>query len=153
MHNAAVVAPIGAVGTLPGLQLAESVAVNLTAPMMLTDAFLGADPGGQLNVLFISSAAAHQVVAGWSAYCSTKAGAEMFFAVLAEQYADQPRVRVASVNPGQMDTGMQTDIRAYHASGTYFPDSARFQDAYEQHRLADPGEVAQRIIEDYLQPL
>ena len=40
IHNAAVVAPIGAVGTLPPEQLADAVTVNLTAPMLLTNAFL-----------------------------------------------------------------------------------------------------------------
>ncbi len=144
--NAAVVGPIGAVGAVPAADLALAASVNLAAPMVLSSAFLaGAGTAARRSVLFISSGAAHRVIGGWAAYCATKAGAEMFFAALAEQEGD--RTYVASVNPGVMDTGMQEEIRA---AGGYFPDSARFHERYAAGELASPAEVAKMIIAEHL---
>jgi NAD(P)-dependent dehydrogenase (short-subunit alcohol dehydrogenase family) len=144
--NAAVVTPIGAVGTLPADELADSVAVNLTAPMLLTNAFLSAAGSCERrSVLFVSSGAARRVVGGWAAYCAGKAGAAMFFDVVAEQEAG--RSYVANVDPGVMDTGMQADIRS--ATG-YFPESRRFHDRYAGGELAEPATVAGMIIQRHL---
>jgi NAD(P)-dependent dehydrogenase (short-subunit alcohol dehydrogenase family) len=145
--NAAVVGPIGAVGALPPADLAAAFAVNLAAPAVLTNAFLAAAPPGPRRVLFISSSAAHRVIGGWSAYCASKAGAEMFFRVLADQ-AD-PDLHVACVDPGQMATGMQEEIREAGRSGVYFPRRQDWQDSFEQGRLRDAAEVARRILESY----
>jgi len=163
--NAAVVEPIGAVGTLPAADLAAAVTVNLTAPMVLANAFLAATggatdtaatgggtggPAARRDVLLVSSGAARRVIGGWSAYCATKAGAEMFFAVLAEQVAGQAGTRVVAVDPGQMDTGMQEEIRAAYAAGRYFPDGARWRDNHAQGRMATPATVARRIVAEHL---
>ncbi len=140
------VSPIGAVGELSGPELAASVAVNLAAPMVLTNAFLTATGKDQRrSVLFVSSGAARRVVGGWAAYCAAKAGAAMFFRALAEQEGE--RTTVAEVDPGVMDTGMQAQIR--DASG-YFPESRRFHDRHAAGELADPGEVARTIIKKHL---
>ena len=83
IHNAAVVEPIGAVGRLTTEAITRSVAVNLTAPMVLTNTFLRAAPrDARLRILYISSGAARRVIDGWALYCSTKAGGEMFFDVV-----------------------------------------------------------------------
>jgi len=159
--NAAVVEPIGAVGTLPAADLAAAVTVNLTVPMLLANAFLAATytaatgggtggPAVRRDVLLVSSGAARRVIGGWSAYCATKAGAEMFFAVLAEQVAGQAGTRVVAVDPGQMDTGMQEEIRAAYAAGRYFPDGARWRDNHAQGRMATPATVARRIVAEHL---
>jgi len=149
VHNAGVVEPIGAVGALDADQVTATVAVNLTAPMLLTNAFLAAVPGTatDVRILFLSSGAAQRVIGGWSVYCATKAGGEMFFAALAEQLAGDERYTVASVNPGVMDTGMQAGIRA--ASG-YFPDQDRFVGLHERGELPSPESVAQKIIATHL---
>lgn len=144
--NAGVVTPIGAVGEVPPADLARSAAVNLAAPMVLTNAFLdAAAAAGRRSVLFVSSGAARRVVGGWAAYCATKAGAEMFFAALAEQ--EGRRTHVATVNPGVMDTGMQAEIR--EATG-YFPDLQRYRDRFADGELASPAEVAHRIVAEHL---
>jgi benzil reductase ((S)-benzoin forming) len=146
IHNAAVVGPIGAVGALPPEALAASFAVNLAAPAVLTNAFLAAAPAGPRHILFVSSSAARRVIGGWSAYCATKAGAEMFFRVLAEQYADDPSVRVECVDPGQMATGMQEEIRHAGRAEVYFPRRRHWQDSFEQGRLQATGDVAAHLI-------
>ncbi|MEV4131398.1 SDR family NAD(P)-dependent oxidoreductase [Dactylosporangium sp. NPDC049742] len=150
LHNAAVVDPIGAVGKLSTEAITRAIAVNLTAPVVLTNSFLRAAPReARLRVLFISSGAAHRIIDGWSLYCTTKAGGETFFEAVASQVADDERVTVASVDPGQMDTGMQDAIRRAAASGTYFPGQQRWLDAHAEGRLADPLTVAERIIKEH----
>src|SRR5690606_24308700 len=95
IHNAAVVGPIGAVGSLSPAPLAHAVTVNLTAPMLLTNAFLAAVPDdAPMTILFVSSGAAHRIIGGWSVYSATKRGGEMFIEAVAAQLADRPRTRV-----------------------------------------------------------
>jgi NAD(P)-dependent dehydrogenase (short-subunit alcohol dehydrogenase family) len=148
IHNAGSVEPIGAIGTLDPARTAASVHVNLLAPMLLTGAVLAAAGERPTTVLFVSSGAAHRVIDGWATYCATKAGGEMFFAALARQYADDDRVRVASVNPGVMDTEMQALIRT--SDDVWFPDRDRYRGLAERGELPSPATVARRIVADHL---
>jgi NAD(P)-dependent dehydrogenase (short-subunit alcohol dehydrogenase family) len=151
IHNAAVIDPIGAVGRLPEQSIVKAVGVNFTAPMVLTNSFMRAAPtDARLRVLFISSSAAYRVIDGWALYCATKAGSEMFFNVLASQFAGDDRISVANVDPGQMDTGMQGDIRRAAGSRAFFPAQKRWLDAHAEGRLADPAEIANRIVKEHL---
>jgi NAD(P)-dependent dehydrogenase (short-subunit alcohol dehydrogenase family) len=151
IHNAAVIEPIGAIGRLPEQAILKSVGVNFTAPMLITNAFIRAAPrDARLRVLFISSSAAYRVVDGCALYCATKAASEMFFNVLASQFAGDKRVSVANVDPGKMDTGMQADIRRAATSGAYLPEQQQWLDAHEEGRLADPAEIAERILKEHL---
>ncbi len=151
IHNAAVVEPIGAVGTLSSARLAEAVTVNLAAPMLLTNTFLAAVPAQtRVTILFISSGAAHRIIDGWSAYCATKRGGEAFFEAVAAQLADRPGARVVNVNPGVMDTDMQAVIREVARSGAWFPDRDRYLGLHERGELPHPGQVAERIIAEHL---
>jgi hypothetical protein len=56
---------------------------------------------------------------------------------------------VANVDPGQMDTGMQENIRRAAASGAYFPGQQHWIDAHGEGRLADPLAAAERIIKEH----
>jgi benzil reductase ((S)-benzoin forming) len=150
IHNAAVVDPIGAVGRLTTEAITQSIAVNLTAPIVLTNTFLRSAPrDARLRVLFISSGAAHRIIDGWSLYCTTKAGGETFFDAVASQVKDEDRITVVNVDPGQMDTGMQENIRRAAASGSYFPGHQHWVDAPGEGRLADPLTVAERILKEH----
>jgi NAD(P)-dependent dehydrogenase (short-subunit alcohol dehydrogenase family) len=161
VHNAGVVDPVGAIGALPAEQISTSVAVNLTAPILLTNALLGAGliRGGQgsagtatrpVTILYVSSGAAHRVIGGWSVYSAAKRGAEAFFDALAAQYAEDGRVRVVNVNPGVMDTDMQARVRQHAAAGSYFPDRERFLGLHAAGQLVPPADIARRIVAEYL---
>jgi benzil reductase ((S)-benzoin forming) len=145
--NAAVVGPLGPIGRLAQHEVTEAVAVNLTAPMLLTDAFLAARPAGQeTRVLFVSSGAAHRVIEGWSVYSATKRGMEMFVDAVAVQ---EPDAYVVNINPGVMDTGMQEAVRACD-----FPERDRYVGLHERGELPDPVDVAKRIIDKHIdQPI
>jgi benzil reductase ((S)-benzoin forming) len=151
VHNAAVLDPVGAIGTLAVDEVQAAVAVNLTAPMLLTNAVMAA-AGGQreITVLFISSGAARHNVAGWAVYSATKLAGESFFEALAAQHAGDPRVRVANVNPGIMDTDMQGRVRQHARRDVYFPERDRFLGLHERGELAAPAEVARRILVEQL---
>jgi benzil reductase ((S)-benzoin forming) len=150
IHNAGVVEPIGAVGHLSTQAITNAVAVNLTAPMVLTNTFLRAAPReAKVRILFVSSGAAHRTIDGWALYCTTKAAGETFFDVVASQVRDNDRISVVSVDPGQMDTGMQENIRRAASSGAYFPGQQHWVDAPAEGRLADPLAVAERIIKEH----
>jgi NAD(P)-dependent dehydrogenase (short-subunit alcohol dehydrogenase family) len=95
-----------------------------------------------VRILFVSSGAAHRTVRGWAVYSATKRGAETFFDTLA---AEAPDVTVVNVNPGVMDTEMQTVIRE-----AAFPERARYVGLYERGELPDPVDVARRIIGAHL---
>ena len=144
--NAGTVEPVGAVGSVRPADVARSVAVNLTAPMLATEAFvaaLGTRPAGtRATVVFISSGAAARPIEGWATYCAAKAGAEMFFRVLA---AERPDLTVVSVNPGRMDTDMQAVLR-----DSSFPTKQSYIDAHERGELASPADVAARIVSEHL---
>ncbi len=149
IHNAGSVEPVGAVGTLDTARIADTAAVNLVAPMQLTNEFLAATGSARpVRILYVSSGAAARPIGGWATYCATKAGAEMFFATLAEQYAGQDRVRVANVNPGVMDTDMQAVLRGH--GDVYFPTHARFIGLAERGELPSPITVAGDILRTQL---
>jgi NAD(P)-dependent dehydrogenase (short-subunit alcohol dehydrogenase family) len=148
VHNAAVVGPIGSVGTLPAAELAEAVTVNLTAPVLLTNEFLAAVPGTarRVRLVFVSSGAARRPIEGWSAYCASKRGGEAFFEVVAAEAArGDRRVSVAVVNPGVMDTGMQAALRE-----AGFPDRDRYVDLHRRGELPRPREAARKLIAQHL---
>jgi hypothetical protein len=75
----------------------------------------------------------------------------MFFETLRLQYADDPSVSVATVDPGIMDTDMQYVVRMHALAGTYFPDRDRFISRYERGELPAPQTVARRIIAEHLE--
>jgi benzil reductase ((S)-benzoin forming) len=153
IHNAGMVEPIGAVGGLPADQLAATVAVNLTAPMLLTNSFLGWLPATTTaTILFISSGAARRTIDGWAVYSTTKRAGEAFFEAVAGQVADEPRITVVSVNPGVMDTDMQAVIREAAAGPEWFPERDRFVALHANGELPDPAEVARGIVRDHLAP-
>jgi NAD(P)-dependent dehydrogenase (short-subunit alcohol dehydrogenase family) len=141
--NAGTVEPVSPIGKLDPVVVRDSVAVNLTVPMLAASTFLLVlPPGTPATVLFISSGAATRPIEGWATYCATKAGGEMFFRVLAEE---RPEITVASINPGRMDTGMQGVLRR-----SEFPTKQSYVDAYEEGTLGKPHDVAARIISEHV---
>jgi NAD(P)-dependent dehydrogenase (short-subunit alcohol dehydrogenase family) len=148
VHNAATVEPIGAVGHFTPGSLTAAVALNLTTPMVLTNAFLAAlQPTASARILFVSSGSAHRPKPGTATYCATKAGGEMFFDSLAIELADHLRFTVTNVDPGGMDTDMQAVIRG---TSSYFPDRQRLAERAASGGFASPDEVARRIVAEHL---
>ena len=66
---------------------------------------------GSGTIITVSSGAAHGPVEGWSAYCSSKAGAYMMTRCADHENRDKG-LRVMGLSPGTVATDMQREIKA-----------------------------------------
>lgn len=147
INNAAVVGNIGYVGEQPNEHYNFVFDVNLVAPAMLMNTFLSAYSSLAVprTVLNISSGAAQRPVDGWAAYCASKAALEALTATAQkEQDLRGSGVRIRSLSPGVIDTGMQEHIRA--ADPGSFSEAARFAEYHAQDQLASAEHVAGKIM-------
>jgi NAD(P)-dependent dehydrogenase (short-subunit alcohol dehydrogenase family) len=143
VNNAGTVQPMGPAGMQGPQAVAQAVALNVAAPLMLADALLAARPQGvALRVVHVSSGAARNPYAGWSVYCATKAALDMH--ARATQLDGVAGLRIESLAPGVVDTAMQAHIRGTGADR--FPHVARFQALHAQGELASPAGVAARLL-------
>ncbi|MFC4323562.1 (S)-benzoin forming benzil reductase [Litchfieldia salsa] len=114
INNAGVVEPIHPVGKATSTEIAMNLQINLMAPMILSTSFIRytADINTTKMIVNISSGAANRPIFGWGAYCSSKAGLDMFTKTVGfEQESESNPVTVISFSPGIMDTEMQSTIR------------------------------------------
>ncbi len=140
INNAGMVEPIGSSGTLEPAAVQNAIQLNVTAPIVLTDAVLAARrPGTQVRIVHISSGAGRRPLAGWAVYCATKAALDMHAQALASERLDG--VRVAAIAPGVVDTDMQGVIR-----DADFPDRDRFRDLKADGNLTAPADSAAAIL-------
>lgn len=63
------------------------------------------------TIITVSSGAAHSPLEGWSAYCTSKAGAAMLTRAAHLEAADKG-MRIMGLSPGTVATQMQRDIKA-----------------------------------------
>ena len=138
VHNAGVLEPVGPLLEQSAEAIRAALAVNLEAPIALSRALLPA-MAPQGRILHVSSGAAHRALAGWGAYCISKAGLYMAYQVLREELAGRG-IAVGSLRPGVVDTPMQGLIRAQAAED--FPAVAHFRALKAAGELSDPAEVA-----------
>ncbi|WP_028232324.1 SDR family oxidoreductase [Paraburkholderia mimosarum] len=145
-NNAGTVDPIAPLGAQDALAIARAVALNVAAPLMLANA-LAAMPHSSASasrrVVHISSGAARNAYAGWSVYCATKAALDHHARAVALDAP--PGVRVCSLAPGVVDTGMQQTIRA--TSVDQFPMRERFEQLKQNGLLSTPEAAAQQLID------
>ncbi|MBY0123671.1 (S)-benzoin forming benzil reductase [Bacillus sp. S/N-304-OC-R1] len=138
INNAGVIEPIATAGSLNHQALIQNVTVNLVAPMMITNILLS-KAAAKLRIANVSSGAAERPIQGWSAYCSTKAGLNMFTATAAVEQATAgaPHEMIA-FSPGIMDTDMQGTIRS--SSKEAFHDLEKFKE-YKEAGMLRPAET------------
>ncbi|WP_296947778.1 SDR family oxidoreductase [uncultured Massilia sp.] len=145
LNNAGVVSPVGPLDAQDPQAVLRAVALNVAAPIALSAAVVRASAGAQRRILHISSGAARNAYPGWSVYCATKAALDHHARAVA---LDGERgVRICSLAPGVIDTGMQAEIRATPAER--FPLRQRFVDLKETGTLVDPEQCAEQLV-DYL---
>ncbi|MDQ0337479.1 benzil reductase ((S)-benzoin forming) [Caldalkalibacillus uzonensis] len=147
INNAGIVEPVKPIEKCPTDELTANIHVNLLAPMVLTSLFVKlADRfNGDKRIMNISSGAGKRAVHGWSAYCTSKAGLDLFTRCVGlEQEGQTNPVKVLSVAPGIIDTDMQTNIRSTQQED--FPDVERFIEYKVQGQLMSPAFVAEKLI-------
>lgn len=112
VNNAGMVDPIGHLSGLAPEEFHRAISVNLGGVFNGMRAVLaGMIARKSGTILTVGSGAAHNPQEGWSAYCSSKAGAWMLTRS-AHLEAGAQGVRVISLSPGTVATGMQKLIKA-----------------------------------------
>lgn len=144
LNNAGTVQPVGALADQDLLAVAGAVALNVGSPLMLAAAVARAG-AAQCRIVHISSGAGSSAYPGWSVYCATKAALDHHARAVALDAAKG--VRICSLAPGIIDTGMQAEIRA--TPPERFPLRERFLELKRSGQLVSPAACAQGVI-DYL---
>jgi NADP-dependent 3-hydroxy acid dehydrogenase YdfG len=116
VHNAGVMLP-GAAGESYIEEWRATFEVNVFGAVALTLALLPALRLARGHVVFINSGAGQRVSAGMASYSASKFALRAFADSLRN---DEPALRVTTVYPGRVDTGMQQDLVAYEG-GEYDP--------------------------------
>ncbi|NYF25229.1 SDR family NAD(P)-dependent oxidoreductase [Sporosarcina sp. JAI121] len=147
VNNAGTVNPIGLIGTVSAEDMSTAIALNVTAPMILANAFVMKlkEFDGAKRIVNISSGAGRKAYEGWGTYCTTKAGLDHFsrVVVLEQQNAKYP-VDIVSIAPGIIDTDMQETIRGSKEEA--FPLLEKFIDYKEKGLLSSAEQTAGKLI-------
>ncbi|MBK1734575.1 short-chain dehydrogenase [Halorhodospira abdelmalekii] len=142
IHNAGVLEPVGPLHAVDLTAWRHAFATNVEAALFLTQSLLPAmQPGSR--ILQISSGAAHRPVAGWGAYCASKAALFMIYETLRDELRPHG-VLVGSVRPGVVDTPMQELIR--QQTSEQFPEVERFIKLKERGQLHAPEKAADFVL-------
>lgn len=147
INNAGTIEPIGTAGDIDNNLVAKSIAVNLTAPMILTGTFIKMTEQKEIpkKVMQISSGAGRKGYEGWSSYCAGKAGLDRFTeAVQLDEASKSNGVKLVSIAPGIIDTNMQGRIR--ESTESEFPLVDRFKEYKNTGQLSSAEEVASKLI-------
>ncbi len=148
VNNAGLLAPIAPAHRADADAMADAIAVNLLAPMLITAAFIRRFEGlsAAKRVVNISSGAASSAYAGWSTYCAGKAGLDHFTRCVGlEQERESHPTMVIAIAPGVVDTDMQAEIRA--STEDDFPMLQKFAAAKASGSLPGADETAGRLLQ------
>lgn len=147
VNNAGMVGDVKHVGNIDNKAIIDSYNLNLIAPAILSNNFIKTyrNTAAEKTIINVSSGAGRHPIDGWNVYCSTKAGLDMFSQVLNEEISiDQSNIRVLSLAPGIIDTGMQTEIRS--ASKKEFSGLEKFIEYKANGDLTNPETTAHQVL-------
>ncbi len=150
INNAGSLGEIKHIGNRNAGNIVENININLTAPLLLMNAFTAKyqDLKCQRLILNISSGAGRHAVESWSSYCASKAGLDMLSEVFKIEQNMRPaenRITVFSLAPGIVDTRMQDEIRNVDTSD--FSGKDLFVSYKNQNLLWSSQKVSEYIIE------
>lgn len=146
INNAGTVAPMMPIEKAESEQFITNVHINLIAPMILTSTFMKhtKDWKVEKRIINVSSGAGKNPYFGWGAYCTTKAGVNMFTQCVATEEAEKEYpVKIVAFAPGVVDTNMQAQIRETNKED--FINLDRFIALKEEGKLLSPEYVAKAI--------
>jgi NAD(P)-dependent dehydrogenase (short-subunit alcohol dehydrogenase family) len=137
VHNAGLIEPIVPIDMIDEASWQQVMAVNVEAPLFLTQHLRDKLTKGRL--LTMGSAVAYFPVIGWSAYCVSKAALSMLTRCWQLECSE---MATASVMPGIIDTPMQAQVRQASPSSME-PDKLDFYHRLKKEgRLVSPETVA-----------
>jgi NAD(P)-dependent dehydrogenase (short-subunit alcohol dehydrogenase family) len=114
LHNAGLLGPLTPLEQYPLSQWQQLLTVNLTGPLLLTQALLPAlKQAANGSIIFTSSSKGRTASAYWGGYSATKFATEAMMKTLAEELENTSAIRVNAINPGATRTSMRA--QAYPA--------------------------------------
>lgn len=133
VNNAAtqVIAPAA---SLQADEIAREITINVTSPIVAIATFLRNFPSGE--VANVTSIAATKAFPHWSLYCAAKAALEGYLRAI-----EAEGVRVFNLNPGAIDTDMQSTIRI-----STFPGVEDFVALQKDGKLKSADIVARSLV-------
>ncbi|HUU50445.1 MAG TPA: (S)-benzoin forming benzil reductase [Nitrospinota bacterium] len=147
INNAAVLEPVGPSWKNNTKLVKYHFLVNTVAPLVLSNLFIKHLKDFPLDkrIINISSGAALRPIYGWSSYCCSKTALDMITSCISlEQEREKYPVKIISLNPGVMDTGMQEQIRKVEKED--FPDKDCYVRLLEEGKLPNPEWIADKIV-------
>ncbi len=142
--NTAILAPFGSLPNAESTTIKQHLNINIESSLALLQSFLMAFQHQPSNktIAYISSGAARRAIPGLAMYSASKAFFERFIDTLAEEQTnEQQPIHCMIINPGVMNTGMQTEIRSQDAKN--FPMVGLWNDWHEAGKLANPKDIAE----------
>lgn len=119
LHNAAHLSALTPIEHLEVEEWYQSLQVNLSAPLLLTQACLELlKDSKDSSILFSSDAMASKGRAYWGAYGIAKAGIENLSQILADELEENTSVRVNTINPGIVHTRLRVQVYPGEDSST-----------------------------------
>ena len=148
VNNAATLGPIGPAARAPEAALLRSLQINLVSAVAVIASVLELFESSSARKVLVNvtSGAAQTAHAGLAAYGAAKAGMEHFIRCVAVEQAgcEHPTLAI-NVDPGALDTDMQSRLRAADASD--YPGRAELVARHAQRELASPATVAAAIVQ------
>jgi benzil reductase ((S)-benzoin forming) len=150
INNAAAAGPVGILGTLEDARLQHSLAVNLFAPIAISNLFcrIFSDPSLERRIINVSSGAAQNALPGGGPYSIAKAGLEMLTKQLVAEQSE-PTFTAITIRPGIIDTGMQVFMREQPRE--ILPSVDLFLGFHQSGQLVSAEVVARKIVEKLVQ--
>ncbi len=147
VSNAASLSPIGPTSKKNSMAVLANININFTSAILFMSEVIKHFQSQPCRKVLasISSGAALKAYSGWSLYCSAKAGLESYVRTVAvEQESETSPFVILNVDPGVMDTDMQSLIRSSHKDD--FPAVDYFIHRKESGELRTPDQVAIGVV-------
>ena len=145
--NAFSINPLKSIGDYIPEDIKQMVDCNIMQPVCIINLLTkySIDNNISLRVINIDSGAADFPLMGWGNYCASKSYINAMLRVLA---LENPEFKIVSVDPGVVDTDMQSQIR--NTSKKVFDKVDEFQEYKRKGLLKNPKDVAEYIVNRYI---
>lgn len=156
INNAAMLEPLKSIEKCTQEEINQNLQVSLISPMILTSCFIHQTSHLHMRrkIINISSGSGTYPAPDMSVYCTAKAGINMFTeCVGAEQKKRENPIEIMAVDPGMVDTELQTIARGKKEAD--FAMARLFNLAHETGQLKstiDLGEYLLHMIDQKMEP-
>jgi benzil reductase ((S)-benzoin forming) len=146
INNAGILGNVKRLSDQSSLDISEVLTVNVAAVAILTNkVYQHSIDKDKFTLVNISSGAANRPIPSWAAYCASKAALQMLTETFfLEEKENGNDIRVYSVSPGVIDTGMQEQIRETREED--FSSVEKFRQLKADDELFSPEEAANRLL-------